>query len=786
MRRKKLIVGLALVVLVAAGVTGFFVMRNRTPEKYYERGMTALTDGDYKSASVFFRTAIKRNPRFGEAYWKLGEAELRAENIRNGIGALRRAVELMPGRPEPANMLAETLLTIYSVQRQKDPEILKDVDGLAKDLLKKDPKSYEGLRLEGLLSMLQNDMPMAAEKLNLAIQINPNRPEAPFALTQALAAMRKLPEAETVAKDLIERNPTYLEAYRFLIRLYAAQKRIPEIEAILAKRTEKNPKNSQARLEQAAFYLSNNQKERSEQILNDIVARPADFPNGRMEVGDFYFRLQIFDRAEKLYQEGAAQDQKRADEYRLRVVQVKLAQNKADEALNQLNSILQTSPKYYTAQHVRGELNLRLAEAKGNDKTQLQAAIKDFEALVAAKAPSTKTDDVLMMSKVRASLGRAYELTGDLAKAAMQYEDAIKAAPGLTGPRMSLAQVYLRQRAIGKAIQLCDEVIKREPRTILAYTTKAAALIQSQDYAQARRSIEEALKLNPTNPMIMAELASLNLREGKVNEAEATLRQLYQKHPEDPRFAIGLAEAVAAKGNRQEAFKIMEAAAAKNDKMPEVRRAASIAALRNNQVDIAAGHIQKLLERDPNSVQDHLRLGEILRFKRAFPESLASFQKAHSLAPDNPVANLQLALALDAVGRQADSTPYYEAVLKTDSGNSIALNNLAYRLADKGQDLDRALRYAEQAVKNAPNTPVFEDTLGWVYLKKNLPDSAIPIFRRLLEKQPNNPEWLFHLGLAQYQKGDKTGARQTLRNALANKPSEADVARINEILKAIG
>jgi hypothetical protein len=43
-------------------------------------------------------------------------------------------------------------------------------------------------------------------------------------------------------------------------------------------------------------------------------------------------------------------------------------------------------------------------------------------------------------------------------------------------------------------------------------------------------------------------------------------------------------------------------------------------------------------------------------------------------------------------------------------------------------------------------------------------------------------EFRYHLGLALYEKGDKAGAREALRGALAEHPSAEDNLRIRELL----
>ena len=114
------------------------------------------------------------------------------------------------------------------------------------------------------------------------------------------------------------------------------------------------------------------------------------------------------------------------------------------------------------------------------------------------------------------------------------------------------------------------------------------------------------------------------------------------------------------------------------------------------------------------------------------------------------------------------------------------MNNLAYLLAETGGDLNEALRLAELALKKAPNQPNYRDTLGWVYTKKKMTDSAIQTLNALVLQEPKNPTYRYHLGYALLEKGESARARKELENALANGPSAEQAARIRELIKKIG
>jgi len=62
-----------------------------------------------------------------------------------------------------------------------------------------------------------------------------------------------------------------------------------------------------------------------------------------------------------------------------------------------------------------------------------------------------------------------------------------------------------------------------------------------------------------------------------------------------------------------------------------------------------------------------------------------------------------------------------------------------------------------------PDLNEVSDTLGWIYLKKNLTDNAIDIFKDLVNRVPAQAVFRYHLGMAYSQKGDKTRALKSCK-----------------------
>jgi Flp pilus assembly protein TadD len=204
--------------------------------------------------------------------------------------------------------------------------------------------------------------------------------------------------------------------------------------------------------------------------------------------------------------------------------------------------------------------------------------------------------------------------------------------------------------------------------------------------------------------------------------------------------------------------------------------------VRARRFDEAIANYRRVLEKDPKSVDLHIQIGETYRFKGDVASAVSYFRKATQLSPNDPRAYLPLGVLLDTLGQRAEAKTIYQQILKLQPDQPIALNNLAFLMAESGEDLDQALSLAQRARQKLPQDPNVADTLGWIYIKKNLSDNAIEIFRELVGKLPHTSTYRFHLGMALYQKGDRFSARKELQTALQSKPAPEEAARIKELL----
>jgi tetratricopeptide (TPR) repeat protein len=289
---------------------------------------------------------------------------------------------------------------------------------------------------------------------------------------------------------------------------------------------------------------------------------------------------------------------------------------------------------------------------------------------------------------------------------------------------------------------------------------------------------------------VLVQLGVVNLTENRFKEAEDAFRRAYQLNPANSRGLMGIVETNMAQNKTEAALALLQAEADKDPNRMDFLLALGNTAVRVGKFDLAIATFQKVLataEKGSKAQGDiYLRLGETYRRKGDLGNAIQQLQKARETLPDNVVVLSTLAMVLDAASRRSEAKQVYEATLKLDPNNGVALNNLAFLLAENGGDLDDALTKAQRAKQLLPNLTEISDTLGWIYLKKNLYDNAIDVFKELVTKQPNQSTFHYHLAMALQQKGDRSRALEQLKEALKYNPPKEEKDKIQQMINRLG
>lgn len=744
----------------------------RSPESYVQTGNRLFKEGKFDDAALNYRKAIQANANYGEAFYRLGLVEMERRDIKSAYASLTRAVELMPDHQEARAKLADLLVTAYLLDRNRSQSLYDRINQLAAQFLAKDPNSFDGLRLKGYLALTDKNLDGALEYFRRALAQRPDEPVVQTALVETLFLAEKFAEGEKLAAAMVAQGSKHGQIYDVLYRRYMNTKRTAEAEQVLRKKIQSLPGSAEPVLQLARHFFNQKNTAEMTRTLDMLAQNPKNYPDGRLQAGDFYLSIGRVEDAMKQFEEGAKSNAKSKSDCQRRLAGILLSQGKKDEAVKLMEDILKQDPKDVITRRARAYLWLEAAKPEMLDKTAAE-----FQALIKEKPGE---------AILHFDLGRVLLLKGDLDGAKKAFLEARRLKEDFLAPRVALAEIAIRQKQPKEIMQYSEEVLAQSPREPRGRLLRAIALMGLKDYDKARSELTRLVRDIPQYLDAQLQLGLLYLNQKQFKEAEQIFRRLQQARQTDWRPIEGMVESRLMQQQFDDAIKLVEAELKKRPESRAIQLAYASTAARSGKWDLALDTYRKLVAAEPNSADLHMQLGALLIQKGDLAAAMESFQKAEKLAPKDPRPLVAHAEALDRAGQKQQAVELYRRALKINPNDPAALNNLAFLLTETGGNLDEALRLAQKAVQLAPDSPMATDTLGWVYLKKKMIDSAIQVFDQLSRKFPNDPIVRMHYGMALIEKGDPARARKELEAALAQQPSREDEARIRELLASVG
>jgi tetratricopeptide (TPR) repeat protein len=751
-----------------AGVAALCLTACFSKVDYVERGNQYLRERKFEDAALNFRNALKADQQNGQAFHGLGETYLQQKRYREAYPALKRAAELLPDEPVQVK-LANLCLASYLSTEERPAALFEQVRTIAARLIERNRQSYDGLRLTAHLHLIEKRPKQALEFFAKANEVRPFDTDLVLAWVQALAENGQPQEAEKQALLLVEKRRTFGFAYNFLHLLYQREGRIADAESILERKIRAFPKDEEVLIQLCRHYHDQGKKGEVTGCVNRLFS-DAGYNYPHLHAGGFYRSLGNIEEAERFYRDGLNAARRNAParpRYQKALARLWAATGKFTESAAALEEILQQYPQ-------DAEARLLLASVL-QDGGKMTEALPHLEKL-AKEFPAD--------SEVHFRLGRVQAATGKAAEARKSYQEAIRHKRGYAEPRLALGELEARQGDYRRAKRSAEEVVALTPNDVRARLLRTATWIGLREFGQAQTELGKILQEQPDNREAQFQRAMLSLAQEKHSEAEGLIRRIYEAGDRSPRVLTAWAETYAGRSQYDAALKLLREKAT-GPANPELERSIAAITARSGRYPDAIRLYEELLAKEPGAADLHLRLGEAYQLGGQSEKAAAAFQKAVQLQPGDAVPSNALALTQIALGKRAEAQELYRQVLAKEPDNAIALNNLAFLLADEGKDLDKALEMAARACRLAPAVTGFKDTVGWIYLKQQKTESAIQVFKSLVRTAPESATYRYHLGSALLAKGEKQAAKEALEEALKRGPVAGDDAKVRELLKQL-
>lgn len=710
--------------------------------RHVARGDEYVADKRDAFAVVEYASAIKIDPRYGEAHYKLAEAYERMNNLPAAFPEYIRAADALPndrtaqikairvlmlsGRFEDAKARAAALLA----RDPKDVEVLllhahtlvalRDPNGALAQIdeaLAVNPDSSQAFVTLGAVRMRSGEATEAEAAFRRAVALEPSSVDAKLALANFLWAGGRVAEAEASIKEALAHTPRHLLANRMLGTLYIATRRIGDAEQPLKTVAELSTVPG-PRLQLADYYVSVGRAADAIAVLTPLAADRATFAEAEVRLAALDYTQGRVPEAHTRLDEVIAKA--RSPQALVMKTQWLTKENKLDEALEQGRAAVAANPQSAPAHFALAAVYDRRRETG--------EAVKSYTEVLRLN-PRAAAAEV--------ELSRLSLTVGDRAGALQHAEQARQVAPANLNARVVLARSLIASGNLARAEAEIKALLGYAPNAAVVHAIDGALQAGKRNVAGARRSYERALELSPGFLEAIAGLTYLDIGTKAPAQAVSRLEAEIARQPSNASVFALLAQAHAAAGDHRKEEEAL-------------RRAVSV---------------------DPRFTNGYAMLAQLYLRQRRIDEARAEFEAIVQRDPSAVAARTVVGVLFEVQGRRDEATKSYEATVKSTDNAPVAANNLAFIYAEAGTNLDAALQLATLAKQRLPDDPRVDDTLGWIYYKRDLPAVGVKYLEDSLAKRPNAPGVLYHLGVTYVKLGDKAKARDTLGRAVQIDPS---------------
>lgn len=327
-----------------------------------------------------------------------------------------------------------------------------------------------------------------------------------------------------------------------------------------------------------------------------------------------------------------------------------------------------------------------------------------------------------------------------------------------------------------KADEALDRSMQIEPAENAEALTGQAALAAGQhNFADALRLSNASLALNDYSPTTYGVHVDALTEMGRYDEALTAAQRMLALRPGLDSYSR-LSYAFELRGDIPRARLALEEAG-KSATTPADQAFVSfyLGELAFSQGDLAgaAGFYDEALRADPSYLSAQAGRGKVRAATGETDAALADYRAVVDRLPQ-PSYLVELGELLEATGNVAEAQEQYDVVRILQqafaSTGSDVDSELALFEADHG-DPAAALRFAEQAYRDRPDTISVQDAYAWALHANGRSDEALPVARQALRLGTRNPTLLAHLGTIEAAAGDRAAARTHLSAALELNPA---------------
>jgi tetratricopeptide (TPR) repeat protein len=754
---------------------------------HLERGDAYVAEEKFPEAIIEYKNVLRIDPNDPAAHYGLALAYLATENARQAFWELQETVRLEPANHEARLRYGQFLL--YGKE-----EDLENAVEQATAIVEAEPERAEAYLLRARARQQLGRRDEALADYEKAVEVKPDSAGALMLLANFHRREDNRAAAEPLYRRLAEVEPGFGSFQALGGFLAQPGDRDPEAEAAYRSGLElaEEGQRIQAIQTLGSFYFHRERFDDAEQLLRQGIEDSGGDLDLIYALARFYHARGNPERADEMVLEAT---RAHPDEVKPHLILSAYRSRLGDSqgALAAAEAALEVEPGNLAARLRKAELLVEMGfreddvEKISSGRSIVNAILSKDEAdpgalFVKAKIDLADRDPDAAIASLRRALdvrpqwaqahfvlGSAMFAAGERTEARSELVRALEIDANLIDARRVLTQVHTSMGEHESAVAEGRRVLKERPDAFRTRILVAQSLIRMGQVDEGLAELR-SIPMEDRGAEAHYALGRVLLIQGDVEAARQELLLAVEMEPSNDDILGELLKIDASQGRLPEAQERIHAALAEDPDNSSLIRLEGLGLIAAGDAAGAEKSLRRAIELNRNDLEAYQSLVRLLAATGRAQDVLSVYEQALEARPESATLHLIVGTLHEQAGRQALAIEHYEQAARFDPGLGAAKNNLAYLLAEREADLDRALDLAQEAKSLLPNSANAADTLGWVLYKKNIPSAAIPYLKEAESGLPQDDLTVgvvrHHLALAYEANGEPAKARAVIDRAL--------------------
>ena len=320
-------------------------------------------------------------------------------------------------------------------------------------------------------------------------------------------------------------------------------------------------------------------------------------------------------------------------------------------------------------------------------------------------------------------------------------------------------QISLMSNRFDRAEEVCEFLLAEEPENIKYLETLRDLALFNKNYEKAVETVEIMEKIQGSTTKLLLQKSALYEELNQDQKALSVMHEAFSADSMDIDVLSRFVTLLLDQDENEEAMLYNQRIIDNFNDDPRGFINLAIMALRVKNPKDAIAALNPHVERFPNDYTVQYLLGTSYYQIKDYENAELHLVKALVVFPESRSAKHNLALIYDTIGNWKESDKIYMELITTDSSDAQAFNNYAYSLVERNQDIEFSLELAENAIRLAPKSAAYLDTIGWIYFKMNRLDESLKYIRESLTIDSENSTIRGHFDTVIKAKADQNSQK---------------------------